>query len=503
MDDNKQYVVALEISSSKIVGVLGVPNSNGGVEVLDIEAERSPNCVRYGCIQNVEETKVRINRVLTRLEARISPKKITGVYVGINGRSVHNHSMSISASFDEERMITENVVESLKKRFASEADVQGDILEVLPCKYFVDNTEITNPIGAYGTSVRIEFNGVVARSALKMNIDRAIDSRFTIKGYIVTSLAMAEHILSNEDRQLGCMLVDFGAETTAVSIYRNGVLQYFATLPMGSRLITRDIASLNVLEEVAEEIKRTSGNAMVSTQGRSSILVDGLRSTDVQNYVSSRSQEIVANINEQISYSGLSRDQIASGIVLVGGGVQLNGFGRLVSDMTKLKVRQGSIPVGVSLHDSAALGIEYLQVISILQQAANIMEIGDSCVTDPVVAAVEGADVVVEEPESATESDSGKDEIQDDDGDVPLKIPEKNKIKTSSADKSPETNRVKGGDNDGNDDDDSGEILPPNNNGGGLRAAWEKLRDKLMSVFEESKDAYADDDADSGDNNRR
>ena len=121
MDDNKQYVVALEISSSKIVGVLGVPNSNGGVEVLDIEAERSPNCVRYGCIQNVEETKVRINRVLTRLEARISPKKITGVYVGINGRSVHNHSMSISASFDEERMITENVVESLKKRFASEA----------------------------------------------------------------------------------------------------------------------------------------------------------------------------------------------------------------------------------------------------------------------------------------------------------------------------------------------------------------------------------------------
>ena len=336
-----------------------------------------------------------------------------------------------------------------------------------------------------------------------MNIDRAIDSRFTIKGYIVTSLAMAEHILSNEDRQLGCMLVDFGAETTAVSIYRNGVLQYFATLPMGSRLITRDIASLNVLEEVAEEIKRTSGNAMVSTQGRSSILVDGLRSTDVQNYVSSRSQEIVANINEQISYSGLSRDQIASGIVLVGGGVQLNGFGRLVSDMTKLKVRQGSIPVGVSLHDSAALGIEYLQVISILQQAANIMEIGDSCVTDPVVAAVEGADVVVEESESATESDSGKDEIQDDDGDVPLKIPEKNKTKTSSADKSPETNRVKGGDNDGNDDDDSGEILPPNSNGGGIRAAWEKLRDKLMSVFEESKDAYADDDADSGDNNRR
>ena len=88
--DNKQYVVALEISSSKIVGVIGEPNANGGVDVLDIEAERSLNCVRWGCIQNVEEAKVHINRVISRLESRISPKKITGGYVGINGRTVHN-----------------------------------------------------------------------------------------------------------------------------------------------------------------------------------------------------------------------------------------------------------------------------------------------------------------------------------------------------------------------------------------------------------------------------
>ena len=114
MMESKQYVVALEISSSKIVGVLGEPKPDGGVEILDIEAERSLNCVRWGCIQNVEETKVRVNRVIAWLEERIAPKKITGVYVGVSGRSLHNYFMNISTTFSDERMVTEGVVDALK-----------------------------------------------------------------------------------------------------------------------------------------------------------------------------------------------------------------------------------------------------------------------------------------------------------------------------------------------------------------------------------------------------
>ena len=117
MMESKQYVVALEISSSKIVGVLGEPKPDGGVEILDIEAERSLNCVRWGCIQNVEETKVRVNRVIARLEDRIAPKKITGVYVGVSGRSLHNYFMNISTTFSDERMVTEGVVDALKERY--------------------------------------------------------------------------------------------------------------------------------------------------------------------------------------------------------------------------------------------------------------------------------------------------------------------------------------------------------------------------------------------------
>ncbi len=475
MMESKQYVVALEISSSKIVGVLGEPRPDGGVDILDIEAERSLNCVRWGCIQNVEETKVRVNRVISRLEERIAPKKITGVYVGVSGRSLHNYFMSISTAFSDERMITEGVVDALKDRYYSEAEVQGgDILEVIPCQYFVDNNEIGNPIGAYGTSIKVQFNGVVAKKTLKMNIDRARDSQYEIKGYVVTALAMGEHILTNEERQLGCMLVDFGAEITTVSIFRRGVLQYLATLPMGSHLITRDLTSLNVLEDAAEEIKKTSGNAIPSDSGRS-ILVDGVQSTDVQNYVVARCEEIVANINEQIAYSGLSRDKIAAGIVLVGGGSQLNGFNRLVEEMTKLKVRFGSIPASVVLHDRAARGIEYLQVISIVAQAAAMMKPGDNCVQEPV------PEEEVKQ-EDAVEAETDNEPVNEPAEEKPIQLPTEKKKRND------ETNNAGFADGDDEQEDDR------QHGGKSLIQKWHWLKTKVTDVFKESDDDFAEEE---------
>ena len=410
--ESKQYVVALEISSSKIVGVVGEPNTNGGVNVVDIEAERGVDCVKYGCVQNVEETKLRINRVLSRLESHIAPKKISGVFVGISGRSVRNYEMQFSTSFDEESMITENVIESLRKRFYSEAEVQGDILDVIPCQYFIDNNETSNPIGTYGSSIKVIFNGIVAKSTLKMNIRRSLESQqYDIKGYVITPLAVAEQVLSYEERQLGCMLVDFGAETVTVSIYRGGVLRYLVTLPMGSRLITRDLTSLNMLEDAAEEIKKTTGKAIASESDRS-ILVEGIQSSEVQNYVTSRSEEIVANINEQISYSGIDREQIAAGIVLVGGGSLLNGFGRLLEQMTKLKVRNGGLPPRIRLYSQAAGGTEYTEVISILAHAASMVGVNDSCVQDPAAVTEEVVVPPVVDQEKKEEEVKSEEEVK-------------------------------------------------------------------------------------------
>lgn len=145
-----------------------------------------------------------------------------------------------------------------------------------------------------------------AGPSLKRNITRVIKDKLGIDalGFVVTSLATGHLILTDQEKALGCMMVDMGAETTTVSIYRHKALCYLATLPFGGRHITRDLQSLSLLEERAEEIKITSGCA-IAPDNPSTLNLNGIKVADVINLTVARSEEIVANITEQIAYAQL------------------------------------------------------------------------------------------------------------------------------------------------------------------------------------------------------
>ena len=172
------------------------------------------------------------------------------------------------------------------------------------------------------------------------------------------------------------MLVDFGAETTGVSIYKNGSLQYFVTLPLGSRNITRDIMSLNYTEERAEELKRIIGDAKNIEPNIHKNEFDG-DPVEVNNYVRARAGEIVANILEQAKYAGYTNLQdLPGGIVIVGGGARLKGFTELliqqsnVSQQNNVKIRLGGIPSNIRISDTRLSSIDMLDVISLLYKAS-------------------------------------------------------------------------------------------------------------------------------------
>ena len=175
--------------------------------------------------------------------------------------------------------------------------------------------------------------------------------------------------LTDDERRLGCLFVDFGAETTTVSIYKNGTPIYLVTLPMGSRNITLDLTSLNYIEERAEEIKRISGNAMPQ-EGIRRPGADGIDYTEVNNYVHARAAEIVQNILAHIEYAGLKSSDLPGGIVIVGGGARLRGFNDLLGKQSKMKVRIGSVQGPVRISDGAIHPAETLDVISLLLAAA-------------------------------------------------------------------------------------------------------------------------------------
>lgn len=382
----ERYIAAIEIGSFKITGSVGLFNpETGTLKVMALEQTSSNDSVRYGIIQNPEEVALRVARIVEKLENNpaVAPNSIKGAFVGLSGRSMHSIPSKVEISFPEMEEITGEMLHNLKedaKRF--ELPSGYEIFDTVPRSYQVDGLETMSPKGALGKSITASFDIIVGRSELKRNIMRSLTERtnLDVKGLVVTPLAAASVVLSDEEKRLGCMLVDFGAETTSVSIFQKGSLCYFATIPLGGRHITRDLTTLNILEEKAEEIKIESGRA-VASETPSALNINGLKLTDVSNLVVARAEEIVANVIQQIFYAGLKEKDLPAGIVCIGGAANLNGIIDLISNQSSLNARRGNLLPSIVPAEQRMKRLDAIQSAAILYAGA--MSGVDDCLEAP------------------------------------------------------------------------------------------------------------------------
>ncbi len=374
----ERYIAAIEISSSKIIAAVGKTAGEGQLEVIAAEQEKGVDAVRYGIIQNLEETSVRVARILDRLQHRsgVTPRRIKSLYVGLSGRSLRSITTEVSMNLRDDTEITDDILEGLKREaMRSAIDNTLEVVDAVPRIYRVGKTDTHSPKGNIGNHIHATFDLIVCRPELKRNLSRTITDKLGIKieGFVVTALSTGHLILTPDEKRLGCMLVDMGAETTTVSIYRKGGLRYFATLPFGGRNITRDITSLNVLEENAEDIKITSGNA-IPRETTSQLNLNGVKLTDVSNLVVARSEEIVANIVEQMEYAGLKETDLPGGIICIGGASNMQGITELLAQQSNLPVRLGKLPSYVSVDETKTSSYEAEQVISVMYAGATLSD---------------------------------------------------------------------------------------------------------------------------------
>lgn len=381
----ERYIAALEISSSKVIGAVGIIGKSGQLEIVAVEQEKSTDTVRYGQIQNTEETYNLCSYVLERLERRtsIAPREITGVYVGMSGRSLRNIPVNVSLNLPDETEISDKIIGRLREdALAADIDTSLEVIDAVPRIFKVGKTETHRPVGMMGNGISATYDLIVARPSIQSNLRRVIKDKLNldIKGIVVTPLATGYVVLSEQEKKLGCMLVDMGAETTTVTIYSRGNLVYFATLPLGGRNITRDLTSLNELEEKAEEYKINFGNA-VAPSVPSQVSVGKHKQADISNIVVARIEEIVANIVEQIRYAGLTENDIPEGIVLCGGAARLNGLMDLMGRQSGLRIRMAHLPQFIRMDDNNGQGMESLQVSAIMYVGSEKTE--DECLELP------------------------------------------------------------------------------------------------------------------------
>ena len=374
----ERYIAAIEISSSKIIGSVGRVYPNGQVDIIAVEQEKCHDNVRYGIIQNIEETSLRVARVLERLERKpsVSPRRIRSVFVGLSGRSMRSIPTTVRLNLPDDTEITDSVLSRLRSDALQAAiDNTLEVVDAVPRRYRVGKVGTITPKGAIGNEIEAEYDIIVCRPELKRNLTRVIRDKLNIEamGFVVTALATGHLILSEQEKTLGCMLVDMGAETTTVSIYRNKALYYMATLPLGGRHITRDIQSLSLLEDRAEEIKNTSG-CSIAPENPSTLNLNGIKVSDVINLTVARSEEIVANITEQLAYAGIKEKELPGGVICIGGGMRLNGMTELISRQLGLPVKIGRLPSYVVIDDLKGASTEITEVGSILYAGATMTD---------------------------------------------------------------------------------------------------------------------------------
>ena len=327
--ENDKVIVAIELGSSKISGVAGQILPGGSLKVLAYAHVPSSSCIRHGAVYNLDKTANAIAEVVGRLDNILSTR-IEKVYVGYNAMGLRSVISKVERKFDEETVVSQGVIDDMFTQCSLiEYDGYVNLFQESQ-EYVVDNKREmeTDPMGVACRSLEGNYLNILLKKQVADYIAQCFRmAQVQIMDGYVAPMGQADAVLTDDDRQQGCALVDYGADTTTVSVYKNGLLRYLRVIPLGSALITRDLSSILKIEaDQAEQIKCAYGlcNLIASQDESETIQVNDRKISlnEIGEIIEARNEEIIRNVAAQIKASGYS-EVLYAGIVLTGGGSQL------------------------------------------------------------------------------------------------------------------------------------------------------------------------------------
>ena len=343
------FIVAIELGSSKISGIAGKKLPDGSIQILATASENASGCIRKGVIYNLDKTTQSLTSIIKNLESTLKAS-IGKVYIGIGGQSLRTIRNTEVRHMEEETKISQELIDSLRDSNRSVPIVGYQILGVAPQEYKVGNDLIIEPVGVQTDHIEARFLNIIARKNVKDNVTKCCDSApFEIAEDaedLIAPLALADAVLTSSEKRSGCVLVDFGADTTTVSVYKNNILRHLAVLPLGGNNITRDICSQQIEEEDAEALKVRFAQAYIEPkenedENKVYKLENGcsINAILLEEIVEARLNEILDNVANQIVLSGYE-NKLLAGAIITGGGINLKNIEEAFIKRTKIeKVR--------------------------------------------------------------------------------------------------------------------------------------------------------------------
>ena len=330
MSGAKDFIVAIELGSSKMTGIAGQKNLDGSINVLAVAKEDSSSFIRKGYVYNIDKTAQCLTKIIQRLETQLKTE-IVQVYVGVGGQSIRSVKNVITKNLAAETRITQEMVIELMDSNRNMYYPDQEILDAAVQEYKVDQQYTLDPVGIQASRLEGNFLNILERKTFYRNLNKCFElAGVGVAEMYLAPLALADSVLTEVEKRSGCALVDIGSDTTTVSVYSKNILRHLAVIPLGSNNITKDITTLQMEETDAEKMKLKYGVAYTDNNDIDNNLkysIDTERQVESRKFieiVEGRMEEIIENVWYQIPSDYY--DKLLGGIILTGGGANMKNI---------------------------------------------------------------------------------------------------------------------------------------------------------------------------------
>jgi cell division protein FtsA len=328
----KEYIVGIEIGSSKICAAMGKIDKQGNLQIIGVTSVKCCG-VRKSTVVDIDSTSEAIRKCKEQLEA-MTEVPVEEAYMSIPGGLCElEHIKGVVAISADNREIAHKDVERVINT-AKIISVSSDkeIIGVIPEQFTVDGCEnITDPVGMTGIRLEVDAAAVIAQSTVVNNLTKSMEvAGLNTEGFILQPLAQVSLVSDQEEKKMCFALVDVGADTIDLCIYKGGNICYTNLIPLGGNTITNDIAKcLKISFSEAENLKNTFGTLRVSKEGSSdNIVINSAYNANLTigkdllvEIIRARVEEFFDFIQSELQNSGYY-DEI-SVVMVTGGGISM------------------------------------------------------------------------------------------------------------------------------------------------------------------------------------
>jgi len=345
-----RLVVGLDIGTTKVCAMIGRKNAEGKVEIVGLGTSPSKG-LRKGVVVNIDSTVDTIKRAVEEAEL-MAGTEVNAVYAGIAGGHIKGlNSRGVVAVKDRE-VSRGDVARVIDAARAISIPLDREVLHVFPQEYIVDDQDgIKDPVGMSGVRLEAEVHIVTGAVAPVQNIIKSCNrAGLEVQGIVLEPFASSLAVLTPEEQELGVALVDIGGGTSDLVIFLDGSMWHTSVLSLGGNNIANDISvGIRTPISEAERIKIKYGCAKTAlVRDDETIEVPSVGGRDprvlsrriLSGIIEPRVEELFSLIKREIVKTGYE-DMIASGLVVTGGTVLLDGVVEIAEEVMQLPARMG------------------------------------------------------------------------------------------------------------------------------------------------------------------